>query len=78
LLGTDRILSNNTKKKLRKTSLCKKVYQFSKEGNYIKIWNSTQEASRQLKVAQASISRCCNNKQIICGGYKFSFNKLYN
>lgn len=37
----------------------KKVMQYDKNKNLIKIWDSVNEASRTLNIDDASISRCC-------------------
>lgn len=51
----------------------KKVAQFDKNDNFIKQFNSGLEAEKETKIDNASISRCCYNKQQKAGGFKWRF-----
>lgn len=54
----------------------KKVYQYTLDGELVKIWDSTRECSRN-GFSQSSVSSCCLGKQIKpYKGYKWSFNPL--
>ena len=47
----------------------KKVVQVDIYGNIIKIWRSISYASRELKLSNACIKRCCEHNGIHCGNY---------
>ena len=40
----------------------KKVYQYSEDGIFVKMWDSGVEASIALNIGTSGISQCCNNK----------------
>ena len=49
-----------------------KVAQYTKDGNFVKIWNSIIEASNELKIDSSSISAVCrgtNKHRLTAGGY---------
>ena len=54
------------------------VYQFSMDNILIKKYNSLQEASTITKINKSLICRCCNNKGITAGGFKWSYNQQIN
>lgn len=47
----------------------KKVYQFSKNGEFIKEWNCMSEASRSLSISLSNISMCIKGNRSHAGGY---------
>ncbi len=47
----------------------KKVNQYDLQGNFIKTWNSTREAEREMGAEHSKISKCCNGKQKTTKGY---------
>lgn len=49
--------------------LAKKVYQYSKEGKFIKEWNSIAEAGRELSINHSNISMCIKGKRKVAGGF---------
>lgn len=51
----------------------KKVYQYTKEWEFIREWYSMTEAERELWISQASISMCCNWKREFARGFIFRF-----
>lgn len=53
----------------------KKVYQFDLNGNFIREWKSTREASRNLNISHANISRCCNGIFNHSRGFIFRYNR---
>ena len=63
-------------KKTTKPKLRKVVYQYSKDGEFIKKWDSVNECSASLGILKQSISRCCHGRCKSCGGFKFSFNPI--
>ena len=63
----------------------KPVCQISLDGELIKIWDSAQEASDELKIPVSNISKVCTghlerngNKQITAGGFVWVFEKDYD
>lgn len=50
----------------------KQVYQYSLDGELVKVWESTQEVGRN-GFDQAHISSCCNGIRKTSGGYKWSY-----
>lgn len=51
----------------------KKILQFTKSGEFIREWQSSYEASRQLGIARSSICSCCNGKLKSAGGYVWKY-----
>ena len=49
----------------------KVVLQYSLDGTFIKEWESTIQASKELKIHH--ISECCNGKRKTCGGYLWRY-----
>lgn len=47
----------------------KPIIQFSKDGEFIRKWNSVMDAQRELGIDNSSIIRCCKGKQKTAGGY---------
>lgn len=53
----------------------KKVYQFLKDGTFIKEWFCPQEVQRELGIFSSVIRQCCNGKLYSAGGYLWSYDK---
>ena len=73
-------LSEEHKKKLseaKKTNKhdCKKVSQYTKDGIYLRTWESTREAERELHINHTSISLCCKGypKHKTAGGFVWHY-----
>ena len=66
-----RKLDEQTKEKLRRSTLCKPVKQFDKNGNLIREYISTQEARRLTGINH--IASCCNGKRKTAGGYTWQY-----
>ena len=49
--------------------LAKKVCQYSKEGEFIREWNSISEAGRSLSISNSNISMCIKGERNSAGGY---------
>lgn len=58
-----------------KKRITKKVYQFTKDGIFIREWASATTAGMALGIASQSITRCCHNNGInkSAGGYKWTY-----
>ncbi len=54
-------------------SLCKKIYQLSRDGEIVSKHHSQAEASRETGVRQSDISACCRNKRKTAGGFMWAF-----
>lgn len=46
-----------------------KVNQISRDGEFIKLWNSISEASQELNIKPSCISNTCGNRRKTAGGY---------
>ena len=53
----------------------KKVGQYDKEGNLLKIWSCISDATKEIGVLQSSISNCLSGLSNTAGGFKW---KYYN
>ena len=54
----------------------KKVYQYTKDGKFVKEYHSQIEAERQTGISNANISKACNEKQYkTAGGFKWTRTK---
>ena len=51
----------------------KKIYQYTREGVFLKEWGSISEASKAIKINNSNISMCAEGKRTIAGGYRWSF-----
>lgn len=51
----------------------KKIYQYTKDGIFVKEWGAISEASKTEKINQSNISMCAEGKRTIAGGYRWSF-----
>lgn len=58
----------NRNKKIQK-ALSKRIKQLDKNGNVIKIWNNSIEASKELNINSGNIRSCCRNELKTAGGY---------
>lgn len=75
-----RRLSDETKKKMSESRKGKmynavKVYQFTKEGEFVKEYPSITSAFENTKINITSIHRCINKKMHTAGGFKWSLTK---
>ena len=57
--------------------ISKKVCQFTKDGIFIKEFDSMTQASIELKICLTSIGQCCKNPPSLksCGGFKWKLKK---
>lgn len=51
------------------------VYQYSLEGEYIRCFNSIEEASNKTKACASGITNCCTHRRKSCGGFIWSYTK---
>ena len=70
--GNHRLRISQTHNKNQKNS--KKVYQYDKSNNLIKIWNSTREVGRFFNIDNNTISRCCRGKNKLLYGFIWKYN----
>lgn len=66
-----RVVSLETRKKIAKAQ-SKPVYQYTKDGEFVKEWESAHEAGRN-GFQRTSISECCNGKRKSAGGFIWRF-----
>ncbi len=68
-------VSITKKGKIPKSNPPKTVYQYTLDGELVKIWSSISECSRN-GFTISHISLCCNGKEKTYKGYKWSFEPL--
>jgi group I intron endonuclease len=51
----------------------KPILQIDLDGNIIKLWDSSGQASKILGISQGNINQCCNKKRRTASGYKWEF-----
>lgn len=56
-------------------NVSKKVNQYDKNNNFIKQWDCISDASRELKIDNGRITKCCQHKKYCytAGGYKWEY-----
>lgn len=64
---------NTFKKQKTKPFTKRKVIQYDYEQNFIKEWQSINEASRKLGITKQSISECCRKLRKTTGGYIWEY-----
>ena len=57
----------------RITKSTKPLIQYDLDGNFVKVWGSKENASRELKIDSATISNCCRGKRKSAGHYKWKY-----
>ncbi|MBQ4122873.1 GIY-YIG nuclease family protein [bacterium] len=53
----------------------KRVIQYDKNNNLIKVWNSIKQVEDELKIHHSAISMCCQGKRKTAGGYIWKYAK---
>lgn len=53
---------------------CKKINQYSKNGELIKVWNSLHEIEKTLDLPATNICKCCKGKLKSIGGFIWKYN----
>lgn len=66
-------MSEETKQKLRNSSKRKSIDQFTKEGKFIRTWDSISQASRETHIQKIHIISCCKGKSKSAGGFFWSY-----
>jgi len=67
-------MSEKQKEKCSKTWFKgKNVIQMDLDGNYIRTWNSMQQAQKELGISKQSIWSCCKGQFRQAGGYKWKY-----
>lgn len=56
----------------------KSISQYTKQGEFIKKWNSITEAANALNMKHQNISACCRGESKSAGGFIWKFNKNAN
>lgn len=70
----DRKYNNNYGTRNKRIS--KTTYQYTKDGVFVKKWNSLSEIKKHLGYNIGSISLCCNGKRKVHMGYIWSYKPL--
>lgn len=74
-LGLKKPTRPNLGKSGKLNAISKTVYQFDKNGNFVKSYDSVREAYRQTKIYYKCISDCCLGNQKTAGGYIWKYAK---
>lgn len=53
----------------------KQVIQYTKTGEFLKVWNSTMDIEREMRISNVCISNCCLNKQKTAGGFIWKYKR---
>lgn len=56
----------------------KKIYQYDKNGKFLKEFNSCFEASAEVKITQNNLRECCRGNSLSAAGFQWSYNKVEN
>lgn len=71
---TDEEVKERANQKKRENHAKKKtVIQYDLEGNFIKEWGSTLEASEFLNLSSSAVRNVCNNYHLTVGGFKWKY-----
>ena len=54
-------------------SEAKTIFQYTKDGQFIKEWGSISDAGRKLKINSANIAMCAHHSRRIAGGFRWEF-----
>ena len=58
---------------IKKSSLCRKVGQYTLDGDFIQYFYSVQKAAESVNARPSNIRRCCLGKTKSCMGFKWKF-----
>ena len=75
---TNKSYSNAKTNKAIRKARCKKVFQFDRSYNLIKIYDSAKDAERQTGIDNAHICACCKHKKNSAGGYFWIYESEWN
>lgn len=64
-----KISENHADVKGKKHPRARKVAQYDKQGNLIRVWDYAKEAMKELGISNSSISECCHGKLKSAGGF---------
>ena len=59
-----------------KHHLAKKVYQYTKDGKFIKEWDYMSLAAEELNINKANIGEVCNGNRRTAGGYIWKYERM--
>ena len=71
--ATGRKHSDETKLKLQYNTSIKSISMYTLDGVYVKTFNSSREASREIGVNSTNIAACARGNYTQSGGYKWSY-----
>ena len=54
----------------------KKVYQYAKDGTFIREWDYMNQASKELKINKGNIGETCNGHRKSAGGFIWSYERM--
>lgn len=68
-----KLMSDVTKQKNRNSQKCKKVYQYTKDGVLVNVYESANMAAKQNNIGQGNITNCCLGRCKSYKGYIWSY-----
>lgn len=77
--GKGRTHTEEAKQRIRslvygeKNVRAKPVYQYTRDGKFVKRWGCISDVGRELKLDNSGISRCCKGKSKTLGGYIWTY-----
>lgn len=69
-------LNYGTRNERSAKALSKPVAQYTKDGEFVKIWPSQSEAERQLEISPGNICNALQGRYKTCGGFVWKYTKL--
>lgn len=51
------------------------VFQYTKDGEFVKAWPSSNVVEQELGIFRGNVSRCCKGQRKTAGGYRWSYIK---
>lgn len=51
----------------------KRVYQYKKDGTFVREWSYMGEACKELKIPKSNINQCCYGRRPSAGGYVWTY-----
>jgi hypothetical protein len=70
----DIVIEKKDHDKVRGEKMKIPVIQLTKDGIFVREWNSAIDASAELNIDKTSIAKCCNDKRPSAGGYVWKYN----
>ena len=67
--------TRNIRSGASRTGKGRTIYQYTRNGKYVREWNSTMDIQRKLNIHHTHISRCCRGGRPTAGGFVWKYEK---